>query len=401
MTTPFDEKIDRSGTNALNYEGFWNYLFPERTPDPLAYPDDDLVRMWVADMSFATPPFILDAVKARLDQRILGYTMLFDPQYYQSFADWTERRYGWHCAKEHLVTSSGVIPALFDLVKEICRHDEKVLFVTPSYAYFQYAVDDADIAAVHSDLILDNGRYCLDFDDLAAKAADPKTTLCIFCNPHNPTGRVWTPEELTRFAEIMKAHHMWVISDEIHCDLLRRGQVHTPLAKIMPDYDRCITCMAASKTFNLAGMMLSNIVIPNDDLRTIWKENHQGFENPLSIAAVQAAYTHGEDWLGDLQAYLDDNFAFTADFLQRHLPKAIFYIPEATYLAWIDLSAYLSGIEDVSYFFARHAGVLLEDGSFFVRNADGFIRLNLACPRSELEKGLSRIADALAAHAPS
>lgn len=397
MPSQFDEIIDRSGTNALAHEGFWPYLFPDRTPEPLAYPEEDLVRMWVADMSFATPPFILDAIKARVDRRILGYTRRFDPQYHQSFADWTERHYGWHCKAEHLVTANGVIPALYDLVKMICAPDEQVLFVTPSYAYFQHAVDEAHLTAVHSDLLNDNGFFRLNFSDLEAKAADPKTTLCIFCNPHNPTGRVWTPEELRRVADLIEKYDLRVISDEIHCDLLRRDQRHTPLAKVMHDDRCCITCMAPSKTFNMAGMMLSNIVIPDDALRNMWLTRQNGMENPLSLAAVQAAYTHGDAWLQDLQQYLDDNFAFTAAFLHDHLPRAVFTIPQATYLAWIDLSAYVGGIDDVTYFFAREAGVLLEADRMFVRNAEGFVRLNLACPRHILEKGLWRIAKSLSA----
>jgi cystathionine beta-lyase len=395
MAYNFDEIIDRTGTNSLNTDGFRRYIF-HATPDVVfPYKDEELIRMWVADMEFATAPEIVEALRARVDRRIFGYTKIFDPAYFEAFAGWCRQHYGWSPRKEHLVTSPGVIPALYELAAFICKPDEKVLIVTPSYAFFKYAADRSGLTLVTSDLLERDGHFTLDFEDLERKAADEKTTLCIFCNPHNPTGRVWTPEELTRLGEICLGNDLWIISDEIHCDLLRRGQRHTPLAKLFPGSDRIVTCMAPSKTFNLAGLMLSNIIIPNEGLMSVWNARHYGMENPLSIAAAQAAYACGQAWLEELRDYLDANFACTRDFLAERLPRSVFRISEATYLAWVNVRAYLPDEPSLPLFFAKRAGVLLEGGNMFVANSEGYIRLNLACPRAMLEQGLERIALAL------
>ena len=398
MQYDFDEVIERRGTNSLNTDGFRQYIFHDENIR-LPFADDEYVRMWVADMEFATPDVIIEAMRDRLDKRIFGYSKIFDPQYYEAFVGWTRRHYGWSFAKEHLVTSPGIIPALYELTGFICEPDEKVLISTPSYAYFKHAVDFNGRELVCSDLKNNDGHYFMDFEDLRKKAADKKTSLFIFCNPHNPTGRVWTEEELRTLGNICIENNLWIISDDIHCDLLRNGKKHLPLAKLFPDYDRIVTCMAPSKTFNLAGLMISNIVIPNKKLMETWKARHYDFDNPLSIAAAQAAYIHGDEWLSQLKTYLDENFEFTARYLGERLPKAVFRISEATYLAWVDINPYLPKEKDLflPLFFAEKAGVLLEGGNMFVANSDGFIRLNLACPRKTLETGLKRICDTLVA----
>lgn len=391
----FDEIIDRRHTNALNTDGFRDYIFHADDSMTFPYKDEEFIRMWVADMEFATPDVVIDGIRRRLDRRIFGYTRVFEDAYYQAFSAWCRRRYGWSFPKEQLVMSNGIIPALFELVEYICAPDEKVLFLTPSYAYFQYAADAGHRQAVHCDLVNSDGYYTVDFDDLERKAADPKTTLFIFCNPHNPTGRVWRQEELERIAAIMERHGLWVISDEIHCDLTRAHLSHIPMGKVMADYPRLITCMAPSKTFNMAGLMISNVLIRDEGLRATWLSRHYNFDNPLSIAAAQAAYEEGEPWLKELQQYLDGNFAFTGDYLAEHLPQAKYRVSEATYLAWVDLSAYFQPEESLPMFFAYEAGVLLEGGNMFVQNSDCFIRLNLACPRATLEEGLRRICEAV------
>lgn len=395
MKYNFDEIIDRRGTNAMNTDGFREYIFKATKDMTFPYKDEEFVRMWVADMEFACAPEIIEAIKDRADKLIFGYSKVFDPKFYQAFSNWTKQHYNWNFKQEHLVFSHGIIPALYELVEYICKLDEKVLIVTPSYAYFKYVVDFNGIEVVTSDLLNHEGYYTIDFDDLEEKAKDEKVSLCIFCNPHNPSGRVWTQEELKRFGDICLENNLWIISDEIHCDLLRNGLVHTPLAKVFPESDRIITCMATSKAFNLAGLMFSTIIIPNDELRALWKERHYDFESPLSIAATQAAYEHGHEWLAQLKDYLDDNFAFTKQYLERHLPEAEFRIPEATYLAWVNISKYLPDEENLPLYFANKAGVLLEGGNMFVANSDGFIRLNLACPRSVLTEGLKRICEVL------
>ena len=391
----FDEVIDRRHTNAMNTDGFRGYIFHADETMTFPYADEDFIRMWVADMEFATPDVVIDGMRERLDKRIFGYTRVFEKSYYDALSEWCKRRYDWTFDRKALVMSNGIIPALYELVNYICKPDEKVLFLTPSYAYFKYAADFNERGYMCSDLKSEDGRYHIDFDDLAGKAADEKTALFILCNPHNPSGRVWSENELRRMAEIIENNHMWVISDEIHCDLLRRNQKHIPLGKVMPDYGRLITCMAPSKTFNLAGMMISNIIIRDEELRKIWLSRHYNFDNPLSIAAAQSAYEKGEPWLEELQLYLDENFRFVGEYLAEHLPRAKYRISEATYLAWVDLSGYFDPDEHLPKFFAYKAGVLLEGGNMFVQNSEGFIRLNLACPKATLAEGLRRICEAV------
>ena len=394
----FDEIVDRQNTNALNTDGFRGYIFGvEDSEDGMKFPykDDEFIRMWVADMEFATPDVVLNGIKDRLNRRILGYTRVFSDDYYNSFVNWCERRYQWTFKKEELLTSNGIIPALYELVDYITQPDEKVLFLTPSYVYFKTAADFNGREAVCSDLINENGYYSIDFKDLEKKAKEDKTTLLIFCNPHNPTGRVWKEDELQEVARIVKENNLWVISDEIWSDLLRKNKKHIPLGKVLSDYEKLVTAMAPSKTFNTAGLMFSNIIIRSEKLREIWNERHYSFDNPLSIAGAQAAYDKGEKWLNELQDYLDDNFDFTKEYLNKHLPKSSFKISEATYLAWVNLEEYFDKNVNLPDFFAQNAGVLLEGGNMFVQNSDSFIRLNLAMPRVILEEGLKRICTAV------
>ncbi len=391
----FDEIIERRHTNAMNTDGFRSYIFHADDTMTFPYKDEEFIRMWVADMEFATPDVVIDGIRERLDKRIFGYSRVYEPGYYEAFAAWCQRRYGWSFPKKQLVMSNGIIPALFELVDYICKPDEKVLFLTPSYAYFKYAADASHKECVCCDLVNNDGVYSIDFDDLDAKAGMDKVALLILCNPHNPTGRVWTEDELSKIGSIVEKHDLWIISDEIHCDLLRCGKQHIPMGKVMADYDKLITCMAPSKTFNMAGLMISNIIIRNDAMRDKWLNTHYNFDNPLSIAAAQAAYEKGEPWLNELREYLDGNFRFTGEYLAEHLPKAKYSISEATYLAWVDLTEYFTPEESLPEFFAYKAGVLLEGGNMFVQNSDGFIRLNLACPRSVLTEGLKRICESV------
>lgn len=391
MKYNFDEIINRQGTNAMSVSGYREYLFGNNPDIDLPFKDDEFISMWIADMEFAVAPEILQAIKQRLDQQILGYSQIFEPDYTEAFSHWTQSRYGWSFNKKHLVNSHGIVPALFELIKLICKPDEKVLIMTPSYGFFKHSADGNNIQLVTSELSCNDGYYTMDFDDLEQKAKDDKVTLCLFCNPHNPTGRVWDEKELKQFAQICLDNNITIVSDEIHCDLLRKGQTFTPLAKLFPN-ENIITCMAPSKTFNLAGLMFANLIIPDDDLRVKWIENNFPIVNPLSLAGAQAAYSDGHKWLEGLTEYLDENFKYLNDFLCQNLPKAIYQESESTYLAWVNLSAYFDKDENLTEFFAQKVGVLLEGSDMFVDNADGYIRLNLACPRVRLEEGLSRIA---------
>lgn len=386
MSWNFDRIIDRRNTQCLSIEACRGRM-------DIPYSDEEIVRMWVADMDFAAPDCVLQALHARVDHGIFGYTEMFGDALPHAFAAWCERMYGWRFPQEQLCTSHGIVPALFDLIRLRCKPGEKALFFTPSYGPFRRAAVDTGHEYVCSDLIRgEDGVFRIDFDDFAAKAADPAVTVCILCNPHNPTGRIWTDDELRRIGEICLENGLLILSDEIHCDLLRSGRTHTPLAKLFPDSERIVTCMAPSKTFNIAGLQFSTIVIPDPELRAAWKKTHTEGENPFSLTAAQAAYSDGGyAWLMALREYIDGNFAFTADYFAAHAPKVRFQIPESTYLAWVDVSAYTGPQTELRRLFAERAGVIVNDSSMFVRNAEGFLRLNLACPRTIVEKGLSRI----------
>lgn len=395
----FDEIIDRRGTNSENVEGFRGYMFHDNPHIELPFPDDQLIRMWVADMEFAVAPEICEALRERVDRRIFGYTSVFGNSYYDAFSGWCRERYGWDFPQEQLVFSQGVIPALYQLAGDITNPGENILFLAPSYGFFKHACRYNGRGFIVSDMIYRGGNFTIDFDDFAEKASRHDTKLIIWCNPHNPTGRVWTREEADRVSEIVRENDLWLISDEIHCDLLRKDLHHLPMAKVMPDYDRLITCMAASKTFNLAGMLFSNIVIRDAALRDrfIKSDKLAGSVNPLSLTASQAAYEKGGPWLEQLKDYLDENFRFAVDFIRENIPGAVCDIPQATYLLWVNLNGCGIPETDMSGFFAAEAGVLVESGDkLFVHNAEGFVRINLAMPRVLIKEGLMRMAEAVA-----
>ncbi|MCH4410130.1 3M3SH-releasing C-S lyase [Staphylococcus haemolyticus] len=397
MTYNFDEIIDRRSTNAMNVEGYKGYLFGDTDTSDLEE-HDELIRMWVADMDFATPEVVLDAIRDRLDKKILGYTNIFGTDYYEAFMSWKERRFGYTFPQEHLVFSHGIVAGLIELVSYICDDDDKALIFTPSYGPFKMACDKNNIKTVYSPMINHNGYYEIDFEDVRQKVETENIKLCIFANPHNPTGRVWSEDELKQLGQIMVDNDVWIISDEIHCDIKRDGQTHVPFAKAVPDYDKIVTAMSQSKAFNIAGLMFSNLIIPNRRLLKTWKLHHFSSENPLSIVATQAAYEKGEDWLAAMNDYLDDNFKYLAQFLEQELPHAEFKIPEATYLAWVDLSYYIKAKhidEPIAKYFIKHAGVIIEGQEQFVHNAEGHIRINIAVPREIMIKGLQKIKDAL------
>ena len=399
MTYNFDEIIDRRHTNSENVDGWRPYIFhcgPERV---FPYKDEEFIRMWVADMEFAVAPEIRQAIIDRVNRQILGYSIVSDDGYYEALRTWCESRYGWSFPKEQLTFSPGVIPALYQIVEDLVKPTNgKVLTMTPAYGFFLHACEYNDVELVTSPLKKENGRFEMDWADFEKKASDPAVKVLMLCNPHNPAGRIWTEDELRRMAEIIEKHQLWVVSDEIHCDLIRTGLRHIPMGKVMPDYERLITCMSASKTFNLAGLLHSNIIIRSDEERARFqaRDKNIGAVNRLSIAAHKAAYEHGGAWLEQLKAYVDGNLKLVDEFLKGNIPAARFTIPEATYFAWVDLGDVLPQVADLPDFFANKAGVLLEGGDgLFVGNAKGYVRLNLAMPRAMVQTGLERIAEAI------
>ena len=401
MQYNFDEIVDRYHTNALNTDGFRGYIFHDfEGKKVFPFKDNEFVRMWVADMEFAMCPAIIQAIKDRADKRIIGYSQVFEPSFYEAYNNWNQKMYGWTYPKEEICFSLGIIPALYELVELLLSDNEYAIVNTPAYGYFQHPIDYKHKHAIHNKLVRDdNGHWSIDFDALEKDAANPMAKLLIWCNPQNPTGRVWTEEELKRVAAIVEKNNLWIISDEIHCDILRQGVHHIPMAKVMPDYKKLITCTSVSKCFNMAGMMFAEIIIRDPQLRQLFIDYTNSYAmnvNPLSIAAHQAAYEHGAEWLDQLKIYLDGNFQFVKDTFAKELPKITFQIPEATYLAWVDMNPYLGDVENIPDFMANKAGVLLEGGdALFVDNAQGYIRLNLAMPRSIIAEGLKRIVKAI------
>lgn len=291
MTYNFDEIIDRRHTNALNTDGFRGYIFHAGPEKVFAFKDEEFVRMWVADMEFGVAPEILDALRARIDRRIFGYTGLYDDEYYHTFSKWCKDHYDWGFPKEQLCVSPGIIPALYQLTETLCGPDEKVLLNTPAYGYFLHAAEYAGVDVLTSPLHKKaDGSFEVDYEDFERKCADPACKLVFWCNPHNPTGRMWTEDELRRVAAIIEKYNLWVVSDEIHCDMIRCGRRHIPMAKVMDSYPKLITCMAPTKTFNMAGLAFSNIIIRDPALRAHFQERDKlfGMVNPMSLTAAQA-----------------------------------------------------------------------------------------------------------------
>ncbi len=397
MTVNFDEIIDRSNTNAVAKQGFRDYLFgDEETEVVLPCADDDAISMWVADMAFASAPAAIEAMAARLEHPIFGYSALFDDELFDAFNAWCVARYGWSPHRDHFVASGGIVPALFDLVEYITEPEEKILTLTPAYGFFKHAVLHHDRELATCTLVKDtNGTYVVDMAEFERAVSDPKLRMFFLCHPHNPTGRVWAEQELRTMADLCFANDVVVVSDEIHCDLLRSGVTHTPLAKLYPDSDQIITCMSASKTFNLAGLGLAHVLIPNDEHRAIWEDRGSPVVNPVSVAAATGVFRNGAPWLAELTGYLDQNFAVVEGMIAEQLPGASFRIPDATYLAWIGLKGLLPEDINISRFFAESAGVLLEGAEMFVADGDHHIRVNVALPRAVLVEGLERIIDAV------
>ncbi len=359
------------------------------------YLPEQYIPLWVADMDFACAPQILSAMHRRIDQRVIGYSLLGKDNQ-RSVSRWMERRFGWQVPPEEIIFASGVVSALFAAVEHLTGSDDSVLLMTPAYHPFNDAIHRFHRKPLYSRLIeQSDGRYEIDFDDFEQKASRPDCTLFFLCNPQNPTGRVFTKEELLRIGEICFANNVFVVSDEIHADLTRAGQTHIPFAKLFPGEKRIISCTSPSKTFNLAGNNHSHLIIHDEHLRREWSSGvYCGMPTAVGIDAAIAAYDEAEDWLEELKLYLDENFRKMSALIAEKLPKAVFRVPEGTYLAWVDLTAYglteLQLKEKIS-----REGVFVQFGEDFVDNGNCHMRVNAACPWSVLKEGLERVCKAL------
>lgn len=392
MGFDFDEMVDRKGTNSIKWEHM-DLLDKDAPPDTLPF--------WVADMDFACAPPILEALRRRTERRIFGYSSLDEEAYKAAVIQWYASRHGWGVDPADLFYSPGVVPAIAFLLGLLTGKGDGVIIQRPVYYPFSLMIERHGRRIVNNPLRNQGGRWEMDFEDLEAKAKDPGTKLLILCSPHNPVGRVWTEAELRRLGTICLENGLTIVADEIHGDLVRAGQRHLPLAGLFPEAKgRIITTTSPSKTFNMAGLQLSNIVISAPELRAQWSryvadELGLGIPNSFSIPATIAAYTEGGPWLDALLAYLDGNFALMEEFHRARFPFAPFRAPEGTYLAWSDFRA--AGLKEAGLVSAFcHGGkVLVEGGSMFGPEGEGFVRMNAACPRSQLAEGLERMAAVL------
>lgn len=393
MKYNFDEVIDRSGTNSSKW-------------DPIVLKEmfgtEDVMPFWVADMDFRVAQPIIDAVVNRAEHGIYGYSTRPD-SYYDAIINWTNRRFGWEIQKDWIEYTPGIVPAINYIVQAFCTPGDKILIQQPVYYPFKKSVEKNNCEVVDNPLKFNGESYEVDFEDFEKKAKDPKVKMFIFCSPHNPVARVWTKEELMKIGRICIDNDVLIVSDEIHNDLVFSGYEHIMLASLSEEFAlNTVTCTAPSKTFNLAGLQASNIIIPDKVKREKYKEildkNHIGGQNPLSIAGVEAAYNEGEEWLEQCIEYLEGNISFIHVYLAEHLPKAKFIKPQATYLGWIDLRAYEedgSALEETIFMKGK---VAMDGGTWFGEGGSGFMRLNFACPRSLLEKGLSSLAQVMSSY---
>ena len=387
MKYDFDKLIDRKNTSCLKYD------FAERYGR-----SDGLLPLWIADMDFRTPEVVLDAIRARLDHGIFGYTSP-DQSYFRVVSRWFERRHGWSPRPEAFVNSCGVVFALGALLRVVTEREDGVIICQPVYYPFEKIVRGSGRKLVVSQLQLADGHYGIDFEDFEKKIVENGVKAFIMCSPHNPVGRVWTRAELERIGDICMRHGVFVISDEIHADFAFDGHRHLPFASVREEFaDRCAVCTAPSKTFNIAGLQVSNIYISDDGVRAAYERELDslgyGEPNVLGLTACVAAYEHGAEWLDELKGYLKDNFDFLRAYLKENLPEIVLIEPEGTYLAWLDCRALHLSDEELEALMGR-AGLWLDDGYIFGEGGSGFERMNLACPRAVLKTALERLKSAI------
>lgn len=391
MKYNFDEIIDRRGTHSLKWDSrdlLIKLGFTERY-------DDETIPLFVADMDFACPRPVLDALRNRVDQKMFGYTYhLSDDRYINALLRWFKRRQNWDIVPDSVVYSPGTVHALHVAVQAFTKPGDKIIIQRPVYAPFTSVIEKNRRIVANNELINDHNFYRINFNELDDLAKDPKTTMMILCSPHNPVGRIWSPEELKQINDICRKNGVILVSDEIHGDLIRCNAEFYPVANIV-DTENIIVCTAINKTFNTAGLHCSNIIIENPDLRKSF-QNEMGIQSPspFAISALIAAYEEGEEWLEQLKVYLDGNFDFLDAFLEKNMPWVRFRKPEGTYIAWLDFSASGFSPDEVHDKIYNKANVFLEDGKLFGAGSEYFQRLCVPTPRKRLERALERILNA-------
>ena len=385
MKYNFDEIIPRRNTNSVKW-------------DEAA--QDDIIPLWVADMDFRVLPQITEALRQRVDHGVFGYTHVPD-SYYESVIRWFEDRHGLQGVKpSDIIYTSGVVPAISAIVRGLTLPGDKVLVQTPVYNCFFSSIRNQGCMVEENHLVYKNNTYVVDWDDFERKCADSRVRIFLLCNPHNPAGRVWKKEELLRMGEICQKHDVFVISDEIHCELVMPGNEYTPFASLSDDFlKNSATCVAPTKAFNIAGLQIANIIVKDRNKRERIDRAINIHEvcdvNPFGVIATEAAYTEeGAEWLRQLNTYLFANYRFLCDFFSKHFPSLEVVKLEGTYLVWVDCSSLGKSSTEIVNNLYRH-GVWMNDGVMYGENQRAFIRINIACPRKILEEGLLRMEKAL------
>ena len=387
MKYNFDEVIDRKGTHAMKVE---------RLPKGA---DKDSLALWVADMDFACAEPILKALHERIDRKIFGYTMYDADECMDAVTGWMKKRYGWNESRENLFFCPGIVAAYAALINLLTEPGDGIVLQRPIYYPFTNKANSNGRIPVDNALIYENGAYRIDFEDLDKKMADPANKVLVVCSPHNPTGRVWTEDELKKTVEICKKYDKWIICDEIHCDLIRRGVTFIPIMNVAPEYaDRIVVCTAPSKTFNIAGLHVSNIFIPNPEIRRKFKGELEaiGFSQPniMGLVACQAVYSEGDEWYRELKKYIAGNLDYARTYFAENIPELKLVEPEGTYLIWLDCSKLGLSVEELESFVEDKAKLWVDFGKIFGRESGQFIRINIACPRAVLKQALEQLGQA-------
>lgn len=386
MKYDFDQVIDRSNNHAAKYD--------ERIKK---FGTADVIPLWVADMDFKTAQPVIDALKARAEEGIWGYTSRPD-SYFEAICGWQKRRNGWDIDRKLVSWSLGVVPALSVIVKLFTEPGDGVMIQTPVYSEFYDVTEAWGRTVVENKLVEKDGVWSIDFDDFERHLDEVK--LFILCSPHNPLGIVWTREELTRMAEQCIRHNVLLVSDEIHSDLVFHGKKHIPTATLSPEIaGKVISCISGTKTFNLAGLQASTTVFPSLEMKEkfdrFWMNMDIHRNNAFSLTAMETAFNEGEEWLEQLLVYLSGNFDYIKDYCEKYIPKIKPSMPDATYLVWLDCRELGLDNEALRRFMIEKAKLGLNEGYTFGRSLSGYMRLNAACPRCVLEKALGQLREAV------
>lgn len=385
MTYDFSKPVDRRHTNSMK----WDVA-------------DHELPMWVADMDFETCPAVKEAILKKAQLGVYGYTIIPD-SYIESVMNWWKTYHHFELKKEWILFSTGVVPAISSIVCKMTTPAENVLIQSPVYNIFYNSIYNNGRNILSSDLVFDGKEYHIDFEDLEAKLADPQTTLMILCNPHNPIGKIWDKETLRRIGHLCAKHHVLVLSDEIHCDLCKPGLEYVPFASVDEVcQNNSITCVAASKAFNLAGLQSASVIVPNPVLRHKVNRGLNTDEvaepNVFCMEANTAAFTKGRAWLEDLCVYIEENKAYVRQFIAENLPELYVVPSEATYLLWVNCQAISEDTEELCQFIRAKTGLYVSSGEEYGKNGKTFIRINLACPRSRVEDGMARLKNGIEAY---